>query len=320
MQIFLRDITPILRQHQNIVITTHVNPDGDAIGSALALYFYLVALGKKARLVIDDDIPPYLKFLPGSHFIAKADAALDAIAEASLIIVLDASDQGRYGKVVNPTAKILNIDHHLSNTKFAEYWYVDETAAATGEIIFQFLQNEKAVVTEEMATCLFTSLATDCGFFQFANTTAATLRYAAQLVEYGAKPNAISEFLTVKPLKNVQILPKVLTTLTIFKTAANITVASLTLQKEVLAELESDTEDFAKYPRNITGVDIAVVYKEIEETCIKISMRSKDINVSQIALHFGGGGHLRAAGCTIKGTLDFAKTELLAAIERYTTA
>jgi phosphoesterase RecJ-like protein len=312
MEISLADIAPILRQHKNIVVTTHVNPDGDAVGSVLTMYFYLFSLDKRAQIIIDDNVPPYLKFLPGSQLIAQADASL----ETDLIIVLDASDANRYGNVSTPKAKILNIDHHVSNTKFADYWYVDETAAATGEIIFQFLKSQNALITEDMANCLFTAIATDCGFFQYANTTAATLRHAAELIDYGAKPDVISASITSKPLKSVQILPQVLATLSLTEITAKITVASLTITQEILAQLETDTEDFIRFPRNIAGVEIAVVYKEIEETCIKVSMRSKKADINQIALQFGGGGHIHASGCTIKGTLDFAKTELLAAIAR----
>lgn len=314
MEVSFSNIAGILRKAENIVVATHVHPDGDAMGSALAMYFYLVSIGKKTQIMIDDNIPASLKFLPGSELIAKPN---DALLKADLIVALDASDAERCGQVKSAKAKILNIDHHVSNTKYADYWYVDEGAAATGEIVLAYLRAEGALITEDIAICLFTAIATDCGFFRFSNTTAATFRYAAELVECGAKPNVVSEFLAAKSLTSIQTLPNVLESLEICKTAAGIMVASLTINQQVLEKLQYDTEDFINYPRNIEGIEIAIVYKLVENNEVKVSIRSKTIDVSQIALSFGGGGHVRAAGCTITGPLDFAKEHLLAAIDRY---
>jgi phosphoesterase RecJ-like protein len=314
MEVSFSDIERILRNSETIVVTTHINPDGDGVGSALSMYFYLVSIGKNAKIMIDDNIPSYLKFLPGIEHILKPNGFL---ADADLIISLDASDEKRCGQIKNTKAKVLNIDHHTSNTKYADYWYVNETAAAAGEIVLEFLHFENAPITEDIAICLFTAIATDCGFFQFANTTAKTLRHAAELVELGAKPNIVSEALSAKTLTSIETLPKVLESLEMHKTTSGIKIASLTIGQEILDKLNGDTEDFIKYPRNIEGVEVAVIYKALDNEEIKISMRSKNIDVSQIAFSFGGGGHIRAAGCVIVGSVDFAKEQLMAAIDRY---
>ena len=316
MEISLADCARVLRKAKNIILTAHIYPDGDAVGSLLAMYFYLHSLGKPTKIILDDALPHSLKFLPGSELISQYAAG--AAANTDLLVALDASDEDRIGQLREVTKnKFLNIDHHLSNTRFGDYSYVDSEAAATGQIIFELLHAERVKFTKEMAVCLFTAIATDCGFFRFANTTAATLRYAAELVEYGAKPNVISEFLTKKTLTSIQTLPHILDSLEIYETASGIKIASLIIKQQILETLRQDTEDFISYPRDIDGIEIAIVYKLIENNEVRVSMRSKTIDVSQIALNFGGGGHARAAGYSINGSLEFAKEQLMTAIDCY---
>ncbi|BBB93135.1 MAG TPA: DHH family phosphoesterase [Methylomusa anaerophila] len=314
MEISLAVSAQLLRKAFNIVLTTHIHPDGDALGSLLALYFYLVSTGKCIRLLLDDDIPASLAFLPGTEEIQKLPETPET---ADLLVVLDASDAERIGKVKHMVkAPILNIDHHISNTKYADYLYLDSAAAATGEIIMQLLELEKASITKEMATCLFTAIATDCGFFRYANTSPNALRYAADLVEYGAKPSKIAECLDTRPLAAIKVLPKILETLEIRELSATGQVAFLTVMPSLLQELNDDTEGLINYPRNIAGVEIAVLLKVVNDNVIRVSLRSKITDVSRVALTFGGGGHARAAGCTINGPVDLVKDQLISAIEK----
>jgi len=313
MEFSLEQTAELLLRSNTIILTAHMQPDGDCLGSMLALHHYLVSIGKNVRMVLDDDVPDLFKFLPGHQGIEKPTAQL---ISADLLIVLDASDVERIGKVKEHIdAPILNIDHHITNTKFANYWYIDQRSAATGEIIFQLLTLLKANMTSDMATCLYTAIATDCGFFRYANTSVQTMRYAADLMQCGAVPYVISEYLETKPLESILALSKVLETLKLHHHGK---IATITIFPETLNILDS-TEGFINYPRVIEGVEIAIMFKVMNEGLIRISFRSKTTDVSQLALGFGGGGHARAAGCTIMGTIDAVATKVLgAAIQQLT--
>jgi len=306
MDYSLTQTAKLVQSCDTIVLTAHVQPDGDCLGSMLALYHYLVSIGKDVKMILDDDISGLYTFLPGYEMIK---APTNDILSADILIILDASDLERIGKVrEHVDAPILNIDHHVSNKKFADYCYIDTQVAATGEIVFQLLDILQAPITADIATCLYTAIATDCGFFKYANTTVQTMQYAARLMEYGAKPHLISEALETKSLASLQTLSKVLETLELHYSGKIATIAVL---PDTLSSLES-TEGFINYPRMIEGVEIAILFKVMtDEGMVRISFRSKRVNVSQLALSFGGGGHMRAAGCAIRGNIDDVMKEVL---------
>lgn len=313
MEVSIKHSTKLLEQANHIVLTTHIHPDGDAMGSLLALYAYLLAQGKCVKMLLDDEVPRSFKYLADWDKIESPQA----VHEADLLVILDASDLERIGKVKEVVkAPILNIDHHVSNLKFADYWHIDSQAAATGEIIYQLLIEVNAVITSSIAAALFTAIATDCGFFRYANTSARTLKIASELVALGAKPHMISEALDTKPRAVIEILPKVLETLEVIDCGTNGQIAMLTLNQEILANFRDDTEGFINYPRNIEGVEIAIMFKEAGESSVRVSLRSKSVDVSELALAFGGGGHARAAGCTITEPLCRAKTLIIDAAKR----
>lgn len=307
MEVSLQRTAELLNQASALVITGHVNPDGDCLGSMLALYYHLTALGKKVQLLLDDEPPPVYRFLPGVENIAKPTTAV----QADLLVVVDASDDMRIGRVrTMVSADVLNIDHHVSNLKFADYWHLDFQAAATGEIILELLQSMDAELSADMAVCLYTAIATDCGFFRYANTSAKTMRFAARLIECGVKPHMIAEQLDAKPLASMLALQKVLDTLEVSHAGK---IATITLDAALLADVEN-TEGFINYPRNIEGVEVAVMFKAVDESNVRVSMRSRRLDVSRLALIFGGGGHMRAAGCTVSGTIGEAKSKVLQVI------
>ncbi|EAX47077.1 phosphoesterase, DHHA1 [Thermosinus carboxydivorans Nor1] len=260
-------------------------------------------------MLLDDSVPAMYQFLPGYEEIRRPVTFHDGV---DLLVVLDASDEERIGRVKEMVrAPVLNIDHHISNTKFADYWYVDSQAAATGEIVFELLKMLNLPVDAVVACCLFTAIATDCGFFRYANTTATTLRYAAELVEKGAQPHIISENLETKPLDSIVALTKALDTLELHHDGR---IAAITVDS--YAEGAENTEGFINYPRNIEGVEIAVMFKVIDEETVRVSFRSRKTDVSRLALSFGGGGHARAAGCTIRGSLAVVKDKVFQAAIR----
>lgn len=311
MEINLRRVQEILQNTNNIVITTHIHPDGDALGSLLALNSYLTSINKKVAMVLDDEVPALYKFLPGVSNIVRPH---DAISRPDLLIVLDASDAERIGKVYGSVkAPILNIDHHISNTKYADYLYLDDGAAATGEILCDLFKVMNATISKDMAICLYTAIATDCGFFRYASTSTKTMRYAAELMEAGAKPHIISEILETKPLASIVALTKVLDTLELHQDGK---IAMITVSPEIIKENEELTEGLINYPRNIEGVELAVMLKAVAPDTTRISFRSRGVDVSKLATEFGGGGHIRASGCTITGSLTSAKEKVLQAASR----
>ena len=318
MEVSIADSATLLNKANNIILTAHIHPDGDALGSLFALYSFLSAQGKQVRILLDDEVPRAFYFLHGWEKVEKPEGIVHT---ADLLVVLDASDLERIGKVSEVIkAPILNLDHHISNVKFADYWYIDSQAAATGEIIFKIFKEVNANITPSMAEALFTAIATDCGFFRYANTSAQTLKIAAELVELGAQPHVISERLETKPRAVIEMLPKVLETLEIIDCGDAGNIATIVLNYDAITKLKDDTEGFINYPRNIDGVEIAIMFKEADDNSVRVSLRSKTADVSKLALSFGGGGHARAAGCTVAEPLDRAKTLVVEAARKQLAA
>ena len=294
-----------------IAITAHVKPDPDALGSTLALGLALRKIGKEVLMTVDDELPTSLGFMPHLTDIKNLDEFSNQAVD--LLIVLDASDRERSGRVPEVfTGPILNIDHHISNKGFSDYRYLDVKAAATGEIIYQLLIELNVDMDLDIAKNLYTAIVTDCGFFQYSNTTKKTMEFAAQLLDHGVKPDEIQYALESKTRSSVELLAEVLKTLEFF---AEDKIAVLSLENNKY-DPQTDTEGFISFARYISGVEIAVFIKEIDTDITRVSMRSRDIDVSNVALHFGGGGHARAAGCTIKGNLAESKKLLLEQLKK----
>jgi len=311
MEISLRRAAKMIFEADRIVITGHIHPDGDSLGSMLALYAPLADKGKQVTLLLDDDVPAVYRFLPGAELIRRPNGPV----AADLAVVLDASDADRIIGVKEAIAstKILNIDHHISNTRFADYWYIDSQAAATGEIVLDLLHLLKIPVTSDMATNLYTAIATDCGFFRYANATATALRHAADLIDRGAEPHVISEQLETKPLASIMTLRSVLDSLEVY---AGGRIAAITVAADSAENAAESPEGYINYPRNIEGVEIAIMFKPVDDTATRVSFRSRRSDVSRLALAFGGGGHARASGCPVGNGLKAAKVEVLQAAER----
>ena len=308
MKITLEAAAEKLLAAQKLLITAHVNPDGDAIGSALALTAFLRGRGKEATVMIDDRLPKNLSFLPGYDKIVRPEEGRKSDAE--LLVILDTS-LDRIGEVEKAAEghPVLNIDHHISNDGKADFLYNDNRAA-TAEIVFEIVDRFGGEFTPEIAIPLYTGLATDTGFFKFSNTRPETLRAAARLLEAGVRPEKVSEALEEKPEALVRGQAAALQTMELSYGGR---VAGLYLDKELAASLES-TEGFIDFVRVIEGVDIAVLVKCMDENFCRVSVRSKGIDVSKVAMKFGGGGHIRAAGFSVKKPLAEAKKDVLEAL------
>ncbi len=307
MQCSSQDIQAVLKRYDKILLTAHVSPDGDAVGSLLGLAEWLQAEEKQVAIVVDDDIDERFAFLPLAKMICRPDAV--ETDDSWLSVILDVTDMGRIGRVAELVkGKILNIDHHVSNSHFADWEYVYPDSAATGELLTSLFLEWQADITPDMANALYMAIATDCGFFRFGNTTGHTLRMAAALRDAGAEPNRISDRLETRSFASLQVLSDVLKQIEVFR---NVPVASLAFTPELLRRTGEHTGSYIDYVRMIQHVDVAFTVKYIGPAETRVSLRSKTVDVNAVAAVFGGGGHIRAAGCTIKAPLEEAKKMIL---------
>ena len=309
MKITLDEAAKIIGDAQTIILTSHIRPDGDSIGSTLGLMHYLRAQGKDARVLIDDDLPRIFKVLPGLEMIERPAEGVRYTAD--LLIVCDV-ELKRTGNVVSSVdaVRVLNIDHHVTNDEEAEYLYLNPDYAATCEIMHDLIGAMGGTFSLDVATCLYTGMATDTGFFRFSNTTPHTMRAAADLIEVGVKPNIISVAMELKSYDEVMAQVCAIRNLEMFHDGM---VAAVFIDEEKAKEVTT-TEGLLDKLRVIEGTQVVFFMKWLEKDTYRVSMRSKGTNVSRIAQGFGGGGHIRAAGCTIYAPFDEAKKKILAAI------
>ena len=307
-EISLQETGKLLLDAKKIVLCTHVSPDGDTLGSSLGLAQCLQKLGKEVIVYCDDLVNKSFSFIPGIELLQRPDA--NNSVEADLLVVIDASSFDRIGIVgeVVKYKQLLNSGHHISNTHFADFVYLDSKAAATGEIMCELLQEMAWPIDHNIAECFYIAISTDCGSFRYANTTPKTMRAGAWLLEQGVRPNEISDKLDMKSRLTVEMLAKVLPSLTF---EADGKIAYLTITND-LYNKDANTDSFVNYPRYIDGVEVAIMFKAVEPKVTRVSMRSSNVDVAQVALCFGGGGHIRAAGCTIYAPVEEAREQLLA--------
>lgn len=309
MKIGLSEAGCILRDAQTIILTSHIRPDGDSVGSTLGLMHFLRGMGKDVRVMIDDEIPRTFSVLPGVDTIARP--AEGERYTADLLVVCDV-ELKRTGNVVPSVdaVHVLNIDHHVTNDEEAEYLYIDPARAATCEIAYELIRAMGRTCALDTATCLYTGIATDTGFFRFSNTTPHTMRAAADLIEIGVKPNVISVAMEMKSYDEVMAQERAIRNLEMFYDGK---VAAVFIDEARAKEVKT-TEGLLDKLRVIEGTQIVFFMKWLEHDTYRVSMRSKGVNVSRIAQEFDGGGHIRAAGCTLHAPFDEARRMILAAI------
>lgn len=296
---------------QSIVLTVHIRPDADAIGSMLGCYEALVAQGKDVTMIVDDEIPTKFGFLNYVDHIHRVEEFPNKV-EADMLLVLDASTRERIGGVgALVSAPIFNIDHHISNSEFADYLYLQTNYAATGEIMTHLCHEWGWPITASMAQAFYMAIAADCGFFKYSNTTAHTLAMASLCVEKGARPQVISEAIESVTKDYVTLVKDIMQSICFH---IHDTVASIAVNGEQMTALDGNTDGIVEIIRNIDTVDVAILLKEEAPTRTRISLRSKRTDVNAIANRFGGGGHIRAAGCTINASLEEALAMIVEAL------
>ena len=306
----LAETGELLKAAKKLVIVSHVSPDGDTLGSSLALMHALCMLGKEVIMNVDDDISTVYSFLPGIAEYRRF--APEESVDADLLVIVDASSADRAGNALDvvKSPAVLNIDHHKTNTRFADYLYLDSDAAATAEIIYSLLLEMGIKLTRDIATCIYEGIYTDTGSFKYSNTTSRTLKTAAALLNYGVNPSLISDNMELKSRSQVEMLRNVLETLTFLKDGK---IAYIEIPLE-LYDHNVETDTFISYPRYVEGVEIALLFKQVEANLTRVSFRSKEIDVAKVALSFGGGGHKKASGCSIYAPLKEAEKVILEAV------
>jgi phosphoesterase RecJ-like protein len=289
---------------RNIAITSHLRPDGDSIYTSLALAEIIESLGKKVQIVNQDPLPfPFFEF-PETKRIRIGQIEPEGL---DLAILLECADVPRSGQTkINHLFKI-NIDHHYSNSPYAEINWIDPGASAVGEMVYELLKPLGLTPTPRIAEFLYSAIFSDTGSFQFSNTTSKALDICHELVEAGANPSTISEkLLNNNTPSKIKLLGRVLSTLSLNATG---NIATLVMFKKDLEEFglkEVDLEDITTMARSIKGVEMVIFFKEMVPGVFRISLRSKGVaNSALVAEHFGGGGHLHASGFTVTG--QFAK-------------
>ncbi len=306
-----KSLISALKKEQVFLLATHINPDGDALGSCLALAEALEVLGKKVHIFDRDAVPELYRFMPGQK---KFRSMLGNILKKNpLLILLDCNSPERAALEGYTFSKSIVIDHHETESPFGGIRWVERTAAATGLMVFHLIKALNLSITKSMATNMYTAIAVDTGTFRYSNTSSDVLRASAELVEAGAQPGPISEHLYERWNKNrFDLLNLCIGTLEIRDNIALIHVTKDMFKKT--GTVEADTENFANVPRMIDSVAISALIRETDNGRWKISMRSKgQANVAKIAAAYGGGGHRNAAGFRIKTDLSSLKKTLFAA-------
>lgn len=294
-------------------MTTHIKPDGDGVGSSLGLCWLLTSLGKSAEVIVRGDIPMAYRSLPGAgeiRDIEKIDADYDAI------FIIECSDLDRPGIKGLENEFTVNIDHHATSEHFGTINWIDSTASAVGEMIYNLCKAIGGRVTKEIAECIYMALVTDTGSFHFSNTTDRTLKVASELIKAGVKPADISEAVYSNyPWSRIELMRQVLDTVKRDETGKVASLRQTLEMRESAQAVDGDNNGFVNIPLAAREV-LAVIYmREVGESKYRVSLRSKgDINVAKIAEKFGGGGHRNAAGLRIEGDWDKKEQELVDAV------
>jgi len=308
-----------IQEFDSFVLLSHVRPDGDAIGSQIALGFALEAAGKTVRLINEDGLPGNLEFLPGADRIELPP--VDPV-EVDVVIALDTATQPRLGErslaAVAKCERWINIDHHKSNPGYGDLSYVDASSPATGQIVYRLIREFDLPLTPESRDAIYVATSTDTGSFQYPSTNAETYEMAADLVRCGAEIGRLNS-LTYNnhPLRRVALTRALLNTLQL---DCDGRVAHWALTRETIDELgikPEDSEGLIDIIRGIDSVIVAIFFEELPEGKIRVSMRSKDAraDVCRIGMKFGGGGHSLAAGIRMPGPLAEAQARLLQVVE-----
>ncbi len=312
-----KDIVEKIKETKSLALVAHASPDGDAVGSTLALALALRSLGKTVTILSKEVSPNHLSYLPLYEEYGTVSSLWE---ETQVLVCLDCGNQARLSMEREGFAEIfkINMDHHVSNENYGDLNYVDSTSASTAEIIFEVIMALDVKLDEDMAKCLYTGIVSDTGSFQYPSTTAKTLNITAHLLETGLNFSSIQRALfATTPFKRVKLLGRALMTLESYLEGF---VSTMYLEGEdfnILAISDRDSGNIVNYGLEPLECDVSILFKEADGA-LRVSVRTKaQIDASALCGKFGGGGHVRAAGCNMEGiALKEAKQAFLDEIER----
>jgi len=311
------EISKALQKNNNFLITSHVNLDGDGIGSELAFYFILKKLKKKPIILNQDKLPKIYDFLPGSNKVHYLDDNCIDTKSIDVGIVLDCSNVKRIGKtyeIFKNIKTIINIDHHKSNENFGSLNYVDSSVSSVGEIIYELIRSINIdLLDEDISTCLFAAIITDTGSFRYSNVSSKTFKIASDLTSFGIKQYLIANNIyNRKTYSGLKLLGEALTTLEMDDSKY---VSWLTITRKMLNNAKANDEEIEgiiDLATTLDNTEISILFRETKDNKIKISFRSKgNFDVNKFAGKFKGGGHPNAAGCLCSGKMDKIKEIIL---------
>jgi phosphoesterase RecJ-like protein len=306
----LSQVVSLIESGQRFAITSHVRPDGDGLGSSLAFMHILESLGKDVTVAMRDPVPHAYRQLPGANRVIQT-ARFDDLYDG--VFVIECSDADRPGLYDLERQFLVNIDHHATTELFGNINWIDSTASAVGEMIYNLCKAMGVKVTPEIAKCIYAALLTDTGSFHFSNTTERTFKVARELVGYGANPAEIARALFYnQPFCKVKLMGLVLSTL---QCDVSGRIAWIVMTQEMMRHAgacEDDCDGIVNYPLAIGDVDVVAFFKEVAPGRYRISLRSKGgVNVAKLANCFGGGGHRNASGCTVEGALPEVERQVI---------
>lgn len=310
------EMTEVLRKAPKVALFSHVSPDGDCIGSMLAIGLALEKMGKEVSFYNPNPVPSYLSFLPGSSRISQELPN----PQAKVLLFVDCTDLGRVNlsrSEISGDSTVLNLDHHISNLFFGDVNWVDAQASAAGELVLTLISQLGVEMDVDIATNLYTAIVTDSGCFEYSNTTAQTHRLTADLLDIGVDFSRIHHnIFNQKPFAQIKLLQCALDGLEIHADG-QLAIMVLTAEDFRKSGAEQEmSEGLVNHARSIAGVEVAVLLKEVGPQEIKAGLRSNLwLNVNEIAALFGGGGHQRAAGCTLRIPMAEAKQRMTTAVE-----
>jgi phosphoesterase RecJ-like protein len=301
---------------RTILISVHKNPDGDALGSQLGLMLALEKLGKHVTAHNLDPVPEIYRFLPGSDRITSG-ANVRGAYDAFLVLDADPLRTGLFSGAW-PSKTLINIDHHVTNQKEWAITWLDAEATATGEMIYRLVTRAGISIDRDIALCLYTAIFTDTGSFRYANTTAESMRIAAELIDAGADPWLVTENVYESfAFRRISLLGQVLSGV---QQSSDGKIAWVLVTEEMYRQTGTsaeDTDNFVNFIRSIKGVEIAVLFRQTAAMQYKISLRSKGrVDLTGMATTLGGGGHKNAAGGVIDGTFPEVRDRVIAAAAR----
>lgn len=311
-----KQIIESILKSRNVLITGHVNPDGDSIGSQLCFSLMLKAKNIKHQVINSGEIPEKYQFLPACDLIIKPEEFDTESEPFDTAVIFECSNLERAGgvaRLIGEDCRVINIDHHIDNDSYGDLNWTDPKASAVGVMLYEMLRDSSIEIDKDMATNLYAALLTDTGRFHFNNTNPRCLRTAADLLEIGADPVGITDKIYFEHSRQKLLLTGLALSSIRYLLDGRLCYLTIDLNMmEKSAANKGDTEGLINKTLNASGVEIGVLFTEVDNSCTKVSFRSQsDTNVEAIAAHFGGGGHINASGAVIELPLKRATETVL---------